>query len=461
MRTSLGWWSLAAVAVLASGSVWADQQPAPLSVGWASVEVTPPKPAPLIGQYSRRIARTTRDPITATALALETRSPNAEKEQALMVSCDVLWVQKAIQERIRQRVKPLVPDLDVGKLFLNATHTHEAPGFVDDTFPRGGPFQGVLDVAGQEGVMSAAQYGDFFVERVAQAAVRAWNDRKPGAMSWGLGHAVVGKNRRIRYLDGPTVMHGNPRAENFDGFEGYEDHGVGMLFFSSAEGKLTGIVLNVACPSQVDGGISEVSADYWHDVREFLRSKLSQDLFVFPQCGAAGDIDPILMPGEFRSQAEEAMQARKGLTRRQELARRIGRAVEDVLPTAKAAAKTALVFRHEVARVDLPAHQPPTPDPGYRLDPIQAIELHAIRLGEVALATNPFELYVDYGVRIQARSPALLTLVVQLSCQGCGYLPTERAIRGGGYSAERFLVGPKGGQVLVNQTLQRIEALWR
>ena len=50
---------------------------------------------------------------------------------------------------------------------------------------------------------------------------------------------------------------------------------------------------------------------------------------------------------------------------------------------------------------------------------------------------------------------------MKLSCQGCGYLPTERAIRGGGYSAERFLVGPEGGQVLVNQTVQRIDALWR
>jgi len=63
MKTCLGWWSLAAVAGLACGSVRADQQAAPLSVGWASVDVTPPKPAPLIGQYSRRIARTTRDPI--------------------------------------------------------------------------------------------------------------------------------------------------------------------------------------------------------------------------------------------------------------------------------------------------------------------------------------------------------------------------------------------------------------
>ena len=37
---------------------------------------------------------------------------------------------------------------------------------------------------------------------------------------------------------------------------------------------------------------------------------------------------------------------------------------------------------------------------------------------------------------------------------------TEKAIRGGGYSADKFVVGPQGGQVLVDETVKRIEALW-
>jgi len=83
-----------------------------------------------------------------------------------------------------------------------------------------------------------------------------------------------------------------------------------------------------------------------------------------------------------------------------------------------------------------------------------------MRLGDVALATNPFELYLDYGVRIEARSPAVLTLVTQLACQNCGYLPTERAVQGGGYSAEKYVVGPQGGRILVDETVQRLKALW-
>lgn len=67
---------------------------------------------------------------------------------------------------------------------------------------------------------------------------------------------------------------------------------------------------------------------------------------------------------------------------------------------------------------------------------------------------------MDYGVRIKARSPAILTLLVQLSCGHCGYLPTERAVQGGGYSADKYIVGPKGGQVLVDETVKQLTALW-
>jgi hypothetical protein len=88
------------------------------------------------------------------------------------------------------------------------------------------------------------------------------------------------------------------------------------------------------------------------------------------------------------------------------------------------------------------------------------MELHVIRLGDVAFATNPFELFADFGFRISGRSRARQTFLVQLSCDSCGYLPTERAIKGGGYSAMVNRVGPEGGQVLVNETIKCINELW-
>jgi hypothetical protein len=63
-------------------------------------------------------------------------------------------------------------------------------------------------------------------------------------------------------------------------------------------------------------------------------------------------------------------------------------------------------------------------------DPFYRMELHVIRLGDVAFATNPFELFSDFGFIMMGRSKARQTFVVQLSCDSCGYLPTERAIKG-------------------------------
>jgi hypothetical protein len=90
------------------------------------------------------------------------------------------------------------------------------------------------------------------------------------------------------------------------------------------------------------------------------------------------------------------------------------------------------------------------------------MELHVIRLGDVAICTNPFELFTDYGVQIKARSKALQTFVIQLAAGPGTYLPTERAVRGGGYSAipQSNVVGPEGGQVLVDRTVEAINTMF-
>ena len=440
------------ILLLAAAEV-AAAQPAreqPLWVGWATADITPPRPVALIGQLHKRISRGVRDPLTATVLALETRGDGGDTEQAVMVSCDLLFIQRAVQQRLQEKVRAQLSDLDARKLFLNATHTHTGPGFVDSTF------KGLYDVSQDAGVMKASEYTEFFLERVASAVVRAWKDRKPAALSWALSHAVVGLNRRAHFFDGSTVMYGNTGAANFSHVEGHTDHAVDLLFLWGPEGNLTGLVINLACTSQETENLNEISADFWHDVREELRKRHGADLAVFPQCSAAGDQSPHPI---YRKQAEQVMDARRGLSRRQEIARRIANAVDDVLPVAKADVKARLVFRHTVAGVDLPEHDPPA-TPFYETDSVRPIELHVLRLGDVAMATSPFELYLDYGTRIEARSRAVLTMLVQLSCAASGYLPTERAVQGGGYSADKFVVGPVGGQVLVEETVRRINELW-
>lgn len=89
--------------------------------------------------------------------------------------------------------------------------------------------------------------------------------------------------------------------------------------------------------------------------------------------------------------------------------------------------------------------------------------MHIIKLGTIAIATNPFELFLDYGNQIKARSHAEQTFLVQLACGAEGYLPTEKAENGGHYSAfiSSGLVGHDGGNMLVNNTLEEINKMFK
>ena len=91
------------------------------------------------------------------------------------------------------------------------------------------------------------------------------------------------------------------------------------------------------------------------------------------------------------------------------------------------------------------------------------VELTGLRIGDMGIVTNPFELFLDYSLRIKALSPAAQTVVVQLAAGTGLYLPTERALRGGHYSAMPAVchVGSEGGQELVDASLAMLGELFQ
>ena len=95
-------------------------------------------------------------------------------------------------------------------------------------------------------------------------------------------------------------------------------------------------------------------------------------------------------------------------------------------------------------------------------EPDYGIEVHTLRLDDLAYCTNPFELFTDYGLRIKSRSPASQTSIVQLTADCAAYLPTERAVQGGGYSGriDDGIIGPPGGRKLVDESVRMLKSLW-
>jgi hypothetical protein len=493
-QDSIGRFRKIAVGLFLISVLWImNLSAAELNIGTAVADITPALPVALSGQFYLRIAKTAETPLTANVIALESRDGNRSLDAAIMVSCDLIGIPKVTLKMIRDEVHKQIPDLDVTKIFLNATHTHTAPVLENDL-----EFTFIYPIP-KKGVLQVEEYNIFLVKRVTEAIVKAWKNRRPGSVSWGLSHAAVAYNRRAVYADGSAKMYGNTNLPEFINLEGMEDHDVNILFFWDKSSKLIATTIDVPCPAQEVENRSAVNADYWSPVREKLKQRFGPDLCVLGWIGAAGDQSPRPI---YRKAAEERMMKLGNLSHLDEIARRIVLAVEEAYETVKDDRYMDVQLIHKVETLSLPvrlvteqeyifckgnldkaaehiaadstkAREELAPmawnrgiverfekqktDPHPRVD----VELHILRIGDVAICTNEFELFTDYGIRMQARSNALQTFVIQLAGPG-SYLPTEKAVKGGSYSAvvQSNLVGPEGGQILVDHTVGLINSLW-
>ncbi len=445
------------------------------------MDITPEEPVALSGQRHVRIARENATRIHAVALALESRDGDRSLDQAVSVSCDLVAIRTGLLDQLRERLQGKLEGLDLNKVFLNATHTHTAPVTLES-----GNYQ-----IPESGVMQPEAYTDFLLGQLERAVIESWAGRQPGKVGYGQGQAVIAQNRRATYADGSAQMYGKTNVADFRGIEGHEDHNLDVLFFWDLQGGLLATAVNVPCPSQEVEGLSVLHADFWDPVRRQLREKYGEALHVIAWTGAAGDV--VSRP-LFDKKADERMRRLRGLTRLEEMARRLVRGWEEAYEAARLEPLADPVLKHRVKLLELPlrAVMPEELEKARsemaRLanDPAQVwnyhwnkrvvdkheamnngtarpfeMELHTLRLGDVAIATNPFELFTAYGIQMKARSPGVQSFLIQLSGPGT-YLPTPSAVRGGGYSAviQSSAVGPEGGQILVDETVAEWSKMW-
>lgn len=450
---------------------------AQLKIGTAVANITPDEPVALQGQRHTRIAREVESPLKATVVALEAVEEGGRPtDSVVFVSCDLCKVEDVLANAVGERVEKRISDLDTSRIWLSGTHTHTAPVMIE----------GLYQIPA-EGVMQPPEYVEFAAARISKAIEQAWKNRESGGVSWGLGHAVVAHNRRAVYANGKADMYGSTSRPDFRHIEGYEDHGVEVLFFWDQNASLQAVAVNVACPAQEVESRSNINADFWHPVRQELKKRHGEQLRVLGWCGAAGDQSPHLM---FRDASERRMRQGRGLTRLEEIARRLVGAVEEAHQVAREHIETDVKFTHKVQQLELDRRD--IPENRYRSakkelaalkqkdsDGLERwwrerlvgnyeqsgaaykMSLHSLRIGDVAICSNDFELFTDFGIQIKARSPALQTFVIQL-CGPGRYVPTPRALEQGDYGTGvlEAVLSPQGGQELVDETVKTIETMW-
>lgn len=348
--------------------------------------------------------------------------------------------------------------------------------------------------------------------KTAKAILDAWNSRSEGSYSNAFGRAAVGMCRRAAYSDGSAQMWGDTNRAVFSELEGGNDSGIELLYVFNNK-KLTGIVANLACPAQCVQHRLFISPDFWGEAKMLLRKHFGEDLFLLPLCSAAGDQCPVDLVRwvEPESDVNDPNLKRNNPPKRnadpsmfdlagmRKAGKRIANEIIDVYEEGLNEAESDVVFEHHVHNMRLPLRrgtlaqeiiakkeirdylQYTEGDVDFNdaanlqvhlgllrrmkvQDEVDVIEtdIHIIRLGSIAIATNPFELFLDYGNQIKARSLAEQTFIVQLANGSEGYLPTEKAEKGGHYSA--FIssgnVGHIGGEQLVRETLADINDMF-
>jgi hypothetical protein len=245
-----------------------------IKIGWSEVDLFPNgRRINLYGQFYERISGEVETPITANALALE-----CGDDHVIFVSCDLVFTSRSLLEKIREYL-PKDCGFDKSKIIINAIHTHTSLGYTDcfDTFDHA---LHVLNEMKPENIeylplthddscdiIGNDEARDFLVDKISSAVLEAWNNRREGLYAPSFGRAAVGLCRRVCYDDGSAKMWGDSNMANFTELESGNDSGIELLFTYSENKELTGVVANVACPSQVLEHHNFVSSDYMGKVR--------------------------------------------------------------------------------------------------------------------------------------------------------------------------------------------------
>lgn len=480
-----------------------------LLIGWSEADITPvtDKWIALMGQYYSRLTHDIHSRLKTVALAV-----SSGDEYFLEASMDNVSMPEAFHSMVCQRVHELEPAIDPEKIFMHSIHTHSAPGVT-----LAASKQSAMKHQSRPDVLSNAEYVDFVVPIMAENLVNAWHNRKPGGIQRAFGNARIGHCRRAVYANGKAEMYGDTTRADFVGMEAGEDTGVEMLFTLDMEGRRTGMLLNVACPSQLMESTYVVSSDFAGATRELLKQEYGDDFHTIYQISPAGCQSPRDLVRHYTTEPdfwhEDGVPVLAG--RLLDAVKKATVWEADYAPVLKSTSQRVVLPRRRVsydeykaAKVELAELVAKMPEaeafkafcdetfaneklggPGpydsklhhYVLiknaqavilryedqdeDPTLSFRMNVVRLGDIAIADNPFELYLYYGQNIKARTKCQQTFLIQLAAGAdhyAGYLPSPDGEKFGGYGGcvINGQCGHEAGFKLADDTVEAINSLF-
>lgn len=429
----------------------AQERPARrLLAGAATSNITPPLGELIVGNWTPVPATYVHDELHARCLVLD----DGDSRVAIVVADNV-----GIPRRVLDEAKRLTRErsgIPVDRILIASTHTHSA------TTARG-------SADWDDPTKSLTHYQTFLAGRIADGISRAITNLEPARVGWGSGSLPDQVfNRRWFMKPGPHLnnpfggtdkVQMNPQVGSPDLLKpaGPTDPEIGFLSVQSTSGRPIALLANYSL--HYVGGVpnGHISADYFGVFARRMTQLVEQERHAPPfvpmlSNGTSGNINNInfrggqkRLPNYERMElvanqvAAEVFKAMQGIEYHDSVPLRILQ--RDLTLETRRPTETLVAWAREI--LSRPEGSP-SRHPRERIyaertlrmaqmPPRLEIPLQAVRIGDLALVAIPFEVFVEMGLELKAKSPFPDTFAVSLANGAYGYLPTVEHHELGGY----------------------------
>ncbi len=446
-----------------------------LRAGTAIVDVTPQEwPLTLRGSFFPKPAKTAHDPLHVRALAFENGTG-----RAVIVIVDLIGISREVLDAAKKRAAEAT-GWRTDQMLIAATHTHSAPS------------------SRAEGSAPQVAFGKRLADGMVEAIEKAVASLQPAQVGFGSDQVPDEVFNRRWYLQEGTMplnpfgeldkVKMNPNRKHIVKPAGPTDPEVCIVDVRTRRKKPLGLLSNYALHyvGHINIGERQVSADYFGEFARImpwrLRAMSSKDFVAMLSNGPCGDINNIDFHGK-RAPRQPFEQIRIVAAKVADASWRASKGIEKYHPDAPVAMlqrevplewrrpSEALIRRSKEIIAMSPEEQGKLPylATNYARRVLSQVErsgkadclVQAIRIGDQAIVSFPFETFVETGLEIKKKSPFKHTFLIELANGSYGYLPTPKHHELGGY--ETWLgtnkVQKDGSDLLTRNLLEMLAEL--
>ena len=431
-----------------------------LKAGVSITDISPPPGIELAGYpHHPRHNRGVHDPLYAGCLFLD----DGDTRLAI-VTMDLLMYSKAYVRELREEAARRCR-IPARNITICCSHTHSSP------WTASGPHMEALMGGQQPDQEYLSALRSKLLELIAEASTKVFEARL------GIAKGYCGRERGV----------GGNRREP----QGVADPEVWTVGVQDNQGNWRACLLKYALhPTFLHSDNFLVSADYPGYIRKHLQQSKPGMIFLFAQ-GTSGNQSPrYFRSGKTFAEAErvgteigkeaerllESMQLQRflpllvrwvetdlelrELPNRREAEARVAEARKAWEQIKSTAAPERDIWNAELRLLGAEdtlayiVHQEKSPRRQLRIDDLP-VEIQVIGIGDTRIVALPGEIFVEFGLAIQFRSPFPMTFVIELA-NGClpGYAATARAYVEGGYETGASLLTGRSGDQFVEAAVQ-------